>query len=137
MCFPPSLLVSILFHYLCPLLCRQYCLCGRGSLETLWPQRNLKNHLMFCSEVLSGLRGEISLAVPLTTRHWTIEMALPLLTEYRLFLHFPTKICHSNPKIPAAGEQQGDSFFFLICLSSFLSFRHLSLFSLFSGDKFL
>ncbi|KAF0037167.1 hypothetical protein F2P81_010041 [Scophthalmus maximus] len=38
---------------------RQRCLCGRGSLETLWPGGDLNETppLMCCSEALFGARG--------------------------------------------------------------------------------
>lgn len=70
----------------------------------------------------SGLRGEISLAVPLTTRDWTIEIVLGLLTE----LHFTTRICGSSPEVSAAGEEVGDCF--LIGISLFLIHQASSVF---------
>lgn len=121
MSFSLSLLVSILFHYLWPLFCRQHCLCSRGSLETLaWQRLEKPSDVMF-RDALQGLRGEISLAVPLTPGNWAIEMVLPPLTEQHN--SFPSisrqRSVIQTPKIPAEVEQQGDSFIFQASLSVF------------------
>lgn len=123
-------LVSTLFHYGCPLHCTLRSRCGGASVETLWPGRDLNPPspppaptLFRCSvqRCSSGLRGKFFLAVPLTTGNQPIEIVLPPLTEQHVHsLHFLTKICHSNPEMPATVK--GDYHFFggflslLICI---------------------
>lgn len=114
---PASSSLSILFHYLCPLFCRQHCLCGKGSSETLWPGRDLKTPLMFCSEVLFRAKRRNISGCPINYYRLWNGITSPDWAAHWHCLHFPTKICLSNPKIPAAGEQQGDCFFDLSLLS--------------------
>lgn len=89
--------------------------CGLAETwKTLWC------HVLRCS---SGLRGEISLAIPLTPGNWAIEMVLPPLTEQHD--SFPSiswqRSAVQTPKIPAEVEQQGDCFFFYLSFLSYLS----------------
>lgn len=123
------------FHYLCPLFCRLQCLCGRSSLESLWPAIDLKKTnkqktlrclvLSYSSE----LRGEISLAVPLTAEDWTTEMVLPPLTERRIgspSISWQRSVIQT-PRYLQQGSNREIVFWFL---SSHLSFRHCSVFYL-------
>lgn len=132
-------LVSTLFHYGCPLYCTLQSRCGGASVETLWPGRDFNPPnphpaptLFRCSvqRCSSGLRGKFFLAVPLTTGNQPIEIVLPPLTEQHVHsLHFLTKICHSNPKMPATvkGDYHflGDFFLSLLICICVCFFSHL------------
>lgn len=117
-CFLPRLLVSILFHYPCPLFCRQHCLCGRGSLETMWPGRDLKKPLMLCSEVLFRAKRRNLSGCPIN--YWRLDYwngitspdwAAPSISQQRHVVQTP-----------------GEIVFWLV--SPLSSFRDLSVFSL-------
>lgn len=95
--------------------------CRAAVAEPLWPGRDLNPpsppplapSLFRCSvqRCSSGLRGKFLLAVPLTTGNQPIGTVLAPLTEQHVHaLHFLTKICHSNPKVPATVK--GDYHFF-------------------------
>lgn len=99
--------------------------CGLAETwKTLWCS------VLRCS---SGLRGEISLAVPLTTRDWTIEMVLPPLTERRISCSSISRQ-KSVAQTPRYQQQESNRKIVFWFVYPLLSFRHLSLFS---GDKFL
>lgn len=133
-------LVSTPFHYGRPLHCTLQSRCGGATVawqrfEPPPPHPSLfRCSVQRCS---SGLRGKFFLAVPLTTGNQPIETVLAPLTEQHVHsLHFLTKICHSNPKIPATVE--GDYHFFgggflslLLCIyvCFFLIFNDKHLFS--------
>lgn len=105
---------------LCPLFCRQNCRCSRGGLETVAWQRLEKLSDALCLRCSSGLRGEISPAIPLTSGGWTIEIVLPSLTEQHI--GFLTKI-RSVVKTPRRRQQQNNTeiLFFDMSLLSYLS----------------
>lgn len=111
------------FHYLCPLFCRLQCLCGRSSLESLWTLncvcvdegcrlgKKPQNTQMFSSELLFRAKRRNLSGCPINC--WRLDwngITSPDWAAHWLSFHFLTKICHSNPKIPAAGKQQGDCF---------------------------
>lgn len=129
--FPLSLFVSILFHYLSAL-----CLADSTDsvAEVVWRECDLAWKTLWCSALRcsSGLRAEISLVVPLTTRDSTIGIALPFLTEQHIGTSSISRQSSviQAPEIPAAGEQQGDCFFDLSLVPYLLGICLCFLFSL-------